>query len=72
MGASSVTGRSGPGDSRGKYKPDLHCGGCSCGCQGDDCNPTVVKPRVVCAVRNRSGGGIAIRANNAAISVKGC
>jgi hypothetical protein len=30
MGASSVTGVSGPGDSEGKYKPGNNCG-CSCG-----------------------------------------
>lgn len=30
MAASSVTGV-GLGDSNGKYKPELHCGGCACG-----------------------------------------
>lgn len=34
MVASSVTGVSGPGDSKGKYKPENNCS-CSCCCSND-------------------------------------
>lgn len=72
MGATSVTGVSGPGDSYGKYKPELHCGGCACGC-GSNCEPEAVEqPRTTCYLTYKSGGTIISRSGSAAISVKGC
>lgn len=44
MTASSVTGVSGPGDSKGKYKPENNCS-CSCCCGGEKSkeNTTIIK-----------------------------
>jgi hypothetical protein len=52
MGASSVTGVSGPGASQGKYKPELHCGGCGCGGDGDE-TPTRTPNRPGCVVNSK-------------------
>ena len=72
MGATSVTGVSGPGDSNGKYKPELHCGGCACGCQGDECNPPAESEKVGCYISYRSGGNAILRNGNSIVNVKGC
>ena len=61
MGATSVTG-SGPGDSHGEYKPELHCGGCGCGFTEEE------EPRIVvrrgCVTRTRSGGTASTKAGS--------
>jgi hypothetical protein len=67
MGASSVTGISGPGDSHGQQKPKNHCG---CGC----CNNfteeehqaimkrgCVVNTKASGPARYRSGGGVTVK-----------
>lgn len=71
MTASSVTGLSGPGESHGLYKPELHCGGCACACQGDDCDKTVTTVSVGCYITTRSGGTTAIQSGGYS-TVKGC
>lgn len=48
MGASSVTGVSGPGASGGKYKPDNSCG---CGGCGKNEEEAVVSKKTYCATR---------------------
>lgn len=72
MGATSVTGVSGPGDSHGVYKPDLHCGGCSCSCQGDNCEPPTVRPRESCYIAYRSNGGFTFRSGTGSVTIRGC
>lgn len=49
MGATSSTGLSGPGDSLGLYKPELHCGGCGCGA-AEESTPVVRTP-TYCTVK---------------------
>ncbi len=56
MGATSVTGVSGPGDSKGKAKPDNNCG-CGCGCK-KDCPKPINQVKVGCSVSLKVGGSI--------------
>ena len=53
MGATSVTGVSGNGDSNGLYKPELQCGGCGCG-SADEPTPPVRLP-TYCTVKYGAG-----------------
>jgi hypothetical protein len=56
MGAKSVTGVSGPGESHGRYKPDNNCG-CGCGCNKGKCDKPVSSPaKLGCYVRTRAQG----------------
>lgn len=57
MGASSVTGVSGPGDSKGKFKPDNNCG-CGCGCKKGDCLPPAPPVKIGCYVSLKTGGSV--------------
>lgn len=73
MGASSVTGVSGPGDSLGQYKPYLHCGGCACGCGSPNCEPEPTPPvRTGCSVPYRSGGTSVVKSANTPVVNRGC
>ena len=72
MSASSVTGISGNGMSNGLYKPELHCGGCTCGCHGDDCNAKHEHTKLPCSISYRLGNMGAVVRPQKSIAVRGC
>jgi hypothetical protein len=54
MVASSVTGLSGPGDSKGKYKPENNCS-CSCCCENNKNNNSEIKKnKKSCSVKYKT------------------
>jgi hypothetical protein len=60
MGATAITGVSGPGDSHGKHKCENQCGGCGCGCGEPTPAPTVRKRG--CYTKSVSGGSVSVKA----------
>ena len=73
MGANSVTGVSGPGMSYGIYKPDLHCGGCQCGCKATKtCREEPEHEEVGCFVVERNGGGTVVERSGGQVRERGC
>lgn len=70
MGATSVTGVSGPGDSGGLYKPELQCGGCGCGSK-DEPEPAEAPSKIGCYVRSKTGGVTTSRTGGG-ITSRGC
>ena len=69
MGAESVTGV-GMGASHGRYKRELHCGGCGCGCGSKGkCQKEELTRPVACSTTYvtgnrtvyRTGGGTSIK-----------
>ena len=68
MGATSATGVSGPGDSKGKQKPDNHCG-CGCGTTEDTTSEPVL-PRG-CVIKYSTGNSKTIRVGSS-LKVRVC
>ena len=71
MAANSVTGV-GLGDSKGKYKAELHCGGCSCGCHGKDCERKPEPKKKPCYITYRSGNNGPTVRQGGHVRVRGC
>lgn len=70
MGASSVTGVSGFGDSQGKYKPENNSG---CGCGGTTTEtPTVTVRKTVCSISYKTQATAYYRVSSGARNVKAC
>jgi len=68
MGATSVTGLSGPGDSEGKYKPANNCG---CGC-GDAEEEERKEVKLGCYTRYTAQGNRTYRVSGGSASIKVC
>lgn len=68
MGATSVTGVSGPGDSDGKYKPENNCG-CGCGGEEEEKKPPV---KLGCYVRTKTQGVRTYRFGGGGTSIRVC
>lgn len=70
MGATSVTGVSGPGMSNGKFKPANNNG---CGCGGKPKQSPVTTPsKNVCKVRYKTGGVGGYKSNSGGIATNTC
>lgn len=69
MGATSVTGVSGPGESGGKYKPENNCG---CGCCGPDEEEPTEKVKLGCYTRYRTQGTKTYRVGGGVVNTRVC
>jgi hypothetical protein len=71
MGASSVTGVSGAGDSHGKFKPE-NSGSCGCGGGGQTVTPAVKVRKSVCSVSYQSQGTAHYRVTSNVRAIRVC
>jgi hypothetical protein len=69
MGATSVTGVSGPGESNGKYKPDNNCG---CGCGKKDEDEPQEKIKLGCYVKHQTQGFSGYNSCTNSVNIKVC
>ena len=69
MGATSVTGVSGPGDSEGKYKPANNCG---CGCGDQDEEEPRERVKLGCYTRYSTQGSTTHSVCRGGVSTKVC
>ena len=68
MGATSVTGVSGHGDSGGQYKPENNCG-CGCGTPDEE---EEVKVKLGCYTRYRTQGSTTYKVSGGAGKIQVC
>jgi hypothetical protein len=71
MAASSVTGVSGPGDSKGKYKPENNCS-CSCCCESNKNSEIIKKNKKGCFVKHKTTHRVIKNKSGFRLNIKIC